>query len=125
MLRILVITLAILTAAPALADGHTVRDRVVGELIEDYHHTLKILAAYNAGPEPLAKWLANSAFPSEGERWVESLPYYETREYIPRVLSFRVIYEWLGSGPVTRISTWHGDIEAPLRRETTTVECTL
>ena len=42
MLRILVITLAILAAAPALADGHTVRDRVVGELIEDGYTEIRI-----------------------------------------------------------------------------------
>ena len=40
----------------------------------------------------------------EAAIWVETLPYFETRDYIPRVLAFTTIYDWRMGGPVKRIS---------------------
>ena len=37
--------------------------------------------------------------------WIETLPYFETREYIPRVLAFSTIYDWRLAQPVTRVSS--------------------
>lgn len=51
------------------------------------------IGAYNAGPAAVNRWLA--ARPAlEPEFWIETVPYKETREYIPRVLAFSVIYDW-------------------------------
>jgi hypothetical protein len=37
--------------------------------------------------------------------WVDTLPYFETRDYIPRVLAFSIIYDWRLAKPVSRISS--------------------
>src|SRR5690606_41807139 len=52
------------------------------------------VASYNAGPEPVAEWLASG--PSEEDEWVESIPYAETRAYVKRVLRSRHVYRVLG-----------------------------
>jgi soluble lytic murein transglycosylase len=59
--------------------------------------------AYNAGPGAVERWLKSQ--PSvDPTIWIETLPYYETRDYIPRVLAFSAIYDWRRQQPVTRIS---------------------
>ena len=44
----------------------------------------KVIAAYNAGPVPVARW----AYYDRGDPllWIESIPYWETRFYVPTVL---------------------------------------
>jgi soluble lytic murein transglycosylase len=37
--------------------------------------------------------------------WVETIPYFETRDYIPRVLAFSTIYDWRMQNPVSRVSS--------------------
>jgi soluble lytic murein transglycosylase len=60
-------------------------------------------AAYNAGPHVVDRWLKEDPV-ADPAAWIETLPYYETRDYIPRVLAFTTLYDWrLGQG-VTRIS---------------------
>jgi soluble lytic murein transglycosylase len=60
--------------------------------------------AYNAGPSAVGRWL--EALPDQDPLiWVEILPYYETRDYIPRVLAFATIYNWLMQQPVQRITS--------------------
>jgi len=51
------------------------------------------VASYNAGPEPVAEWLA--AGPRDEDEWVESIPYAETRAYVKRVLRSRHAYRAL------------------------------
>jgi soluble lytic murein transglycosylase len=63
-----------------------------------------VLGAYNAGPGAVTRWL--DAMPIDDPAiWIENLPYYETRDYIPRVLAFATIYDWRLQQPVRRIST--------------------
>lgn len=50
-------------------------------------------AAYNAGPTPVARWLAQRP-PNDIDLWIETIPYRETREYVARILAFAVIYDW-------------------------------
>lgn len=50
-------------------------------------------AAYNAGPTPVARWLAQRP-PQDVDLWIETIPYRETREYVARILAFAVIYDW-------------------------------
>jgi len=52
------------------------------------------IAAYNAGPGAVVRWQGRSenAFLEE---WIEDVPIDETRNYIKRVLSSFVIYQWL------------------------------
>ena len=44
----------------------------------------KVIAAYNAGPVPVERW----AYYDRGDPllWIESIPYWETRYYVPTVL---------------------------------------
>jgi len=49
------------------------------------------IAAYNAGPGRAKKWMpAKTEIPVD--EWIETLPYYETREYLKHVLAYLVIY---------------------------------
>ncbi len=50
-------------------------------------------AAYNAGPTPVGRWLAQRP-PNEIDLWIETIPYRETREYVARILAFAVVYDW-------------------------------
>ena len=59
--------------------------------------------AYNAGPGAVDRWL-KSQTAADPTIWIETLPYYETRDYIPRVLAFSAIYDWRRQQPVRRIS---------------------
>ena len=52
----------------------------------------RVIAAYNAGPSPIAEW--NSRFDqSDPLLFIESIPYWETRGYVPIVLRNYWIYE--------------------------------
>ena len=50
-------------------------------------------AAYNAGPTPVGRWLAQRP-PNDVDLWIETIPYRETREYVARILAFAVVYDW-------------------------------
>ncbi len=52
-----------------------------------------IAAAYNAGPRNAVRWKHNRPELAR-DIWIETLPFHETRDYIPRVLAFATIYEW-------------------------------
>ena len=52
------------------------------------------LAAYNAGPHMVRKWLAAAPSAAQDE-FVESIPYAETRNYVIRVLSSAQVYRFL------------------------------
>lgn len=74
------------------------------DLLDEYGNNPVLAAgAYNAGPRAVERWLDGSA-PTEAAMWIETLPYFETREYIPRVLAFSTIYDWRLAQPVTRVS---------------------
>jgi soluble lytic murein transglycosylase len=66
-------------------------------------HPYLATAAYNAGPTPVARWLAQRA-PSEPDLWIETIPYRETREYVARILAFSVIYDWRLHGKAVPVS---------------------
>ncbi|MCI5060281.1 MAG: transglycosylase SLT domain-containing protein [Alphaproteobacteria bacterium] len=61
----------------------------------DGHYALAV-AAYNAGPNRVARWLGEFGDPRSNEvdliDWVESLPIYETRNYVQRVLEATYVY---------------------------------
>lgn len=66
-------------------------------------HWLMVLAAYNAGPRAVQRWL-----PSDGvmapDVWVENIPYNETRTYIQRILWHVTVMGWRASGKPQRIT---------------------
>lgn len=86
------------------------------EVIDSYQGRAWLaIGAYNAGPTAVNRWLA--ARPAlEPEFWIETVPYKETREYIPRVLAFSVIYDWRLKRPVRPITQrLVGDFGQPAR----------
>ena len=61
----------------------------------------KVIAAYNAGPVPVARWNYTN---DKGDPllWMESIPYWETRYYVPAVLRNMWVYQGLaGAGQPT------------------------
>jgi soluble lytic murein transglycosylase len=52
-------------------------------------------AAYNAGPGRVRQWLQRLPAAVEHDRFVETIPFRETRQYVQNVLSFAVIYAYL------------------------------
>ncbi len=79
----------------------------LGQLLEQFDgRASAAIASYNAGPEVVSKWVAQrSDWPDD--RWVEAIPYSETRSYVRRVLRslhiYRVLYgpEGEPQAPVT------------------------
>lgn len=57
----------------------------------------RVIAAYNAGPLPVDRW---NAINDKGDPllWIESLPYWETRYYVPAVLRNMWVYDGLAGG---------------------------
>jgi soluble lytic murein transglycosylase-like protein len=58
----------------------------------------KVIASYNAGPIPVGRW---ATIPDKGDPllWIESVPYWETRYYVPAVMRNLWVYEGLGNEP--------------------------
>jgi soluble lytic murein transglycosylase len=77
----------------------------LGDLLKEYRdNPVLVSGSYNAGPNAVERWLDTRPL-GEAAVWIETLPYYETRDYIPRVLAFTTIYDWRMGGSVQRIST--------------------
>lgn len=86
------------------------------DVIDTYQgKAYQAIGAYNAGPTAVNRWLA--ARPAlDPDFWIETVPYKETREYIPRVLAFSVIYDWRLQQPVVPISRrLTGDFSTPFK----------
>ena len=54
----------------------------------------RVIASYNAGPLPVGRW---AAINDRGDPllWIESIPYWETRYYVPAVLRNMWVYQGL------------------------------
>ncbi|HEY8593436.1 MAG TPA: lytic transglycosylase domain-containing protein [Sphingomicrobium sp.] len=54
----------------------------------------RVIASYNAGPTPVSRW---TTINDKGDPllWIESLPYWETRYYVPSVLRNMWVYQGL------------------------------
>jgi len=84
----------------------------MSELLQDYSdNPVLVSGSYNAGPNAVQRWLDTRPM-GEAAIWIETLPYFETRDYIPRVLAFTTLYDWLLGGPVKRISARMPHIES-------------
>jgi len=58
----------------------------------------RIIASYNAGPLPVARW---AGINDKGDPllWIESIPYWETRYYVPSVMRNMWVYQGLNNEP--------------------------
>jgi len=84
----------------------------MSDLLKDFsQNPVLVSGAYNAGPRRVQRWLDTRPL-AEAAIWIETLPYFETRDYIPRVLAFTTIYDWRLGGSVERISMRMPDLES-------------
>ncbi|OGV51764.1 MAG: lytic murein transglycosylase, partial [Legionellales bacterium RIFCSPHIGHO2_12_FULL_42_9] len=56
------------------------------------NHPLLMAAAYNAGPRQVQAWL-NSHPLQQADIWIETIPFYETRNYLKNVIAFYAVYQ--------------------------------
>jgi soluble lytic murein transglycosylase len=83
-----------LTADPA----HNVAlgSRYISDRLADFEHPALAIAAYNAGQGRVRQWVKQYGDPRSPNvnwiDWVESIPTYETRNYVQRVLENQNIY---------------------------------
>ncbi|WP_156842152.1 lytic transglycosylase domain-containing protein [Novosphingobium aquimarinum] len=90
-------------------------DGYFGRMMDYYGGAYPLaVAAYNAGPGNVNKWLRANGDPRTGSvewvDWIERIPIYETKNYVQRVLENAVVYEALyperafykGSNPLSR-----------------------
>ena len=63
----------------------------------------KVIAAYNAGPVPVERW----AYYDRGDPllWIESIPYWETRFYVPAVLRNMWVIQGLKGEPTPTLTS--------------------
>jgi soluble lytic murein transglycosylase len=74
------------------------------------------VAAYNAGPGNVNRWVRNNGDPRAGAdvlNWIENIPFEETRNYVQRVLENAVVYDMLNPAKAnvrtnTPLSTYLG-----------------
>jgi len=65
------------------------------ELLDRYHQdTVYTLAAYNAGAGAVNRW-RKSFGELPRDEFIENIPYFETREYVKKIISFMAIYRSL------------------------------
>ncbi len=73
------------------------------QMLDKYGQPYYAIAAYNAGPAPVARW--QSQRPGmDPDFWIETISYKETREYVARVLAFSVLYDWRMNGDTVPVS---------------------
>ncbi len=64
------------------------------QMLDEHNgYPYRAIAAYNAGPTAVRRWLTERP-QLDADLWIETIPYYETRDYVARVLAFSVIYDW-------------------------------
>ena len=64
----------------------------------------RVIASYNAGPLPVARW---ATINDKGDPllWIESIPYWETRYYVPSVMRNMWVYQGLDNEPQVTLAT--------------------
>lgn len=67
-----------------LGSGYLTRMR------DRFGHAALATAAYNAGPNRVRGWLPEECM--SADLWIATIPFAETRGYVERVLSYRIIY---------------------------------
>jgi soluble lytic murein transglycosylase-like protein len=62
----------------------------------------RVIASYNAGPLPVARW---ATINDKGDPllWIESIPYWETRYYVPSVMRNMWVYQGLNGEDTTTL----------------------
>jgi soluble lytic murein transglycosylase len=86
----------------------------VRELLDRYKGQLgQSLAAYNAGPVSVARWMPGNAI--DADIWIENIPYTETRGYVQHILEHIVAFAKMRDAePPTRLSVLLPQVEPPI-----------
>ena len=74
-----------------------------------YKQPVLASAAYNAGGHRVKAWLPEDQNMS-ADRWIETIPFKETREYVSSILAYTAIYEQRMDVPQTRLSSIMPDV---------------
>jgi soluble lytic murein transglycosylase len=69
---------------------------------------LQALAAYNAGPNRVRRWINGDM---SAARWVDTIPFKETREYVRAVMAYNVIYRLKAGKPAQLLSQAERDYQ--------------
>lgn len=77
-------------------------------LLEQFNGSYVLtIAAYNAGAKNVEEWIASYGDPRKADvdviDWIESIPFYETRNYVQRVLESLQVYRHILAGEPTQI----------------------
>ena len=76
----------------------------VRELLDRYGNQLDLsLAAYNAGPVSVARWLPAQAV--DADVWIENIPYTETRGYVQHIFEHIVAFASVRNAEPPRLSS--------------------
>ena len=70
----------------------------LAELIKQFGRVDAAIAAYNAGPVPVRRWLVRAGA-DDPDRFIELIPYAETRGYVRSLLRNRELYRALYGAP--------------------------
>jgi soluble lytic murein transglycosylase len=74
------------------------------ELLDRYAGQLDLsLAAYNAGPQAVARWLPPK--PMDADVWIENIPYGETRAYVQHIVEHIVAFAYVRDAEPPRLDT--------------------
>ncbi len=85
------------------------------ELLDRYGEQVTLsLAAYDAGPAAVARWLPSK--PMDADVWIENIPYNETRGYVQHIVEHIVAYASVRGAQAPRLQVLLSDVEpaAPL-----------
>ena len=74
------------------------------ELLDEFdEHKVLALAAYNAGSHRVKQWIKGTSG-MDTIAWIETIPFYETRNYVKNVLAFQQVYSVLLDAPTPILS---------------------
>jgi soluble lytic murein transglycosylase len=80
------------------------------ELLDRYGEQLALsLAAYNAGPAAIGRWLPPS--PMDADVWIENIPYNETRGYVQHILEHIVAFASVRGAEAPRLDILLSPVE--------------
>lgn len=83
------------------------------ELLDRYKGQLdQSLAAYNAGPVSVARWMPGRSL--DADVWIENIPYTETRGYIQHIVEHIVAFATVRGAAPPRLSSLLTPVEAPM-----------
>lgn len=74
------------------------------EVLEEFSdNPVLATAAYNAGPHRVRQWFPHQQN-LDADIWVDTMPFYETRQYVRRVMAYSVFYDQRLDRPIKRLS---------------------